>query len=154
MAQPAASALDAAAIDAFLDSQSTGTLSLADGDDSYAVPVAFSYDPESRDLYFRLGYAPGSLKREYVESTDRATFVVAAETDAGWKSVVARGGLEHRGTVEDLSGGRGHGAPAGDAERELEIPFYQVFEAPGETTFALVRLRTEELTGVAEPAAD
>jgi nitroimidazol reductase NimA-like FMN-containing flavoprotein (pyridoxamine 5'-phosphate oxidase superfamily) len=154
MDRPAASELDEAEIDAFLDAQSTGTLSLASGDDAYAVPVAFTYAPESGDLYFRLGYAPGSLKREYVEATDRATFVVAAETDAGWRSVVARGGLEHRSTLEDLDTGPPADGSVSEAERELAIPFYHVFEAPSETTFALVRLRTDELTGVAEPPDD
>lgn len=150
MARSAARALDQAAIDAFLADQSTGTLSLAKGDDSYAVPVAFSFDPESRDVYFRLGYAPGSRKREYIDATDHATFVVAADTDAGWQSVVARGRLEHTSTVEDLDRHRPPGGSTSQAERELEIPFYQVFEAPDEMAFALVRLRTDELTGVVE----
>jgi hypothetical protein len=154
MSRSTAGALDQAAIDAFLDDQSTGTLSLARGNDSYAVPVAFSFDPESRDIYFRLGYAPGSRKREYIDATDRATFVVAADTDAGWKSVVARGTLEHASTVEDLDSHRPADAATSQAERELEIPFYQVFESPDEMVFALVRLRTDELTGVAESADD
>jgi hypothetical protein len=149
MNDPTAAGLDSEAIEAFLDGQSTGILSLAKGDDSYAVPVSYTFDPESGDFYFRLGYAPDSRKREFVEATDRGTFVVAAETESGWKSVVARGRLEHRSTVEELSR-VGSADGASDADRELDIPFYHVFEAPSEALFALVRLRTEELTGVAE----
>jgi hypothetical protein len=154
MTRSTARGLDQDAIDAFLASQSTGVLSLAKANDSYAVPVAFTYDPESRDFYFRLGYAPGSRKREYIETTGQGTFVVASETDAGWKSVVARGGLQHRNTVDDLNRVRPGDGSASEADREVDIPFYQVFEAPTETVFALVRLRTDELTGVAEADDD
>ena len=154
MTRSTASALDQTGIDAFLDTQSTGTLSLAKADDAYAIPVAFTYAPESRDFYFRLGYAPGSRKREYIEATDDATFVVASETDDGWTSVVARGRLEHRNTVEDLSRHRLPGEDVSQADRELRIPFYHVFEAPSEMVFALVRLDVTELTGVVEASDD
>jgi hypothetical protein len=154
MGRPTAGSLDRDAIEAFLAEQSTGTLSLARENDSYAVPVAFTFEPDSGEFYFRLAYAPGSRKREYVETTDRATFVVAAETAAGWRSVVARGALEHRSAVDDLSPARPREGATSDADLELDIPFYHVFEAPSETVFALVRLRTDELTGVAEADAD
>ncbi len=154
MTRSTARALDQAGIDAFLESQSTGTLSLAKENDSYAIPVAYTYAPESRDVYFRLGYAPGSRKREYIEATDDATFVVAARTETGWTSVVARGRLKHQNTVEDLSRHRLPGEAVSQADRELKIPFYHVFEAPSETMFALVRLDARELTGVVEAGAD
>lgn len=154
MTRSTASALDQPDIDAFLETQSTGTLSFAKENDSYAIPVAFTYAPESRDLYFRLGYAPESRKREYIEATDNATFVVAAETDDGWKSVVARGRLEHRNTVEDLSRHRLPGEDVSQADRELRIPFYHVFETPEEMLFALVRMDVTELTGVGESSGD
>jgi nitroimidazol reductase NimA-like FMN-containing flavoprotein (pyridoxamine 5'-phosphate oxidase superfamily) len=152
MTQLTAEALDDAALESFLDARSVGTLSLARGDESYAVPVAFTFDPDRRDFYFRLGYAPGSRKREFIDATERATFVVAADTEAGWKSVIARGGLEHRSTVEDLDVHRPDDGSISQAERELAIPFYHVFEAPDEMVFALVRLPADELTGVVEAA--
>jgi nitroimidazol reductase NimA-like FMN-containing flavoprotein (pyridoxamine 5'-phosphate oxidase superfamily) len=150
MARPTAEPLDDAAIESFLETQSVGTLSLARGDESYAVPVAFAFDPEDRDFYFRLGYAPGSQKREYIDATERATFVVAAETEAGWRSVLARGEPEHRSTVEELDTHRPGDGSVSQAERELEIPFYYVFDAPDDAVMTLVRLRVDELTGVAE----
>jgi len=143
-------ALDDAAIESFLESQSVGTLSLAKGNESYAIPVSFTFDPEDRDIYFRLGYAPGSRKREFIDATERATFVVAAETEAGWKSVLARGELEHRSTVDDLDTHRPSDRSVSQAEREIEIPFYHVFDAPADAVFALVRLPVDELTGVVE----
>lgn len=143
-------ALDDAAIESFLESQSVGTLSLAKGNESYAIPVSFTFDPEDRDIYFRLGYAPGSRKREFIDATERATFVVAAETEAGWKSVLARGELEHRSTVDDLDTHRPSDRSVSQAEREIEIPFYHVFDSPADAVFALVRLAVDELTGVVE----
>jgi hypothetical protein len=129
MTRPTASALDRAGIDSFLATQSAGALSLTKENDSYAIPVAYTYAPEDGDFYFRLGYAPGSRKREYIEATDTATFVVAAETDDGWKSVVGRGRVEHQNTVENLARHRMPGESESQADRELRIPFYHVFEA-------------------------
>lgn len=150
MSRPTASALEQDAVASFLESESVGTLSLAKDGESYAVPVSYTFAPESQDVYFRLGYAPDSTKREFVEATERATFVVAAETDAGWTSVLARGELEHRSTVEDLDTRPPGDGSVSQSERELEIPFYHVFDAPDEMLFTLVRLRTDELTGVVE----
>ena len=152
MSRPTAEALDDAAIESFLDTQSVGTLSLAKGNESYAVPVAFTFDPDGPDFYFRLGCAPGSRMREFSDATDRATWVVTAETEAGWTSVLARGTLEHRSAVDDLDTHRPPDGSIPQADREREIPFYHVFDAPDATTFALVRLRTDELTGVTEAA--
>ena len=149
-----AGALDREAIKAFLKKQSTGTLALAAENDSYAIPVAFTFDRETRDFYFRLGYGVESRKWKYIETTDRATFVVAAETESGWKSVVAAGELEHRNTTENLDRVTPTDAEHSDAEHERNIPFYHVFEAPSELLFTLARLRTDELTGVAESTDD
>jgi len=153
MSRLTASALDKPEIDAFLDTQSTGTLSLADSDDAYAVPVAFSFDEERRDIYFRLGYGPDSRKRQFIDATETATFVVADETAAGWKSVVARGEVEHLSTVENLDSSQPRGPDdptVNQALRDLEVPYYQVFDEPSEMVFTLARLRADEVTGVVE----
>jgi nitroimidazol reductase NimA-like FMN-containing flavoprotein (pyridoxamine 5'-phosphate oxidase superfamily) len=150
MAETGATILDDAAVATFLDGHSVGTLSLAKDGDSYAIPVGYVYDPDSREFYFRLGYAPGSRKREFVDATDSASFVVADETDEGWHSVVAEGYLEHVNTVEDLPQHRLPGEASSAADREQNIPFYHVFEAPEEALFVLVRLDVTSLTGVRE----
>ena len=150
MGQRIAGTLDRTAINAFLENHSTGTLALADQNDSYAIPVGFTFAPETQDFYFRLSYGVESRKRRYIETTERATFVVAAETASGWKSVVASGELEHRSTTENVDQVTPPDREYSDAEHERNIPFYHVFEAPSELLFTLVRLRTDELTGVAE----
>jgi len=157
MSRLTASALETPEINALLDEQSAGTLSLANDDDSYAVPVSFSFDEESRNIYFRLGYGPDSRKRQFIDSTETATFVVADETAEGWKSVIARGEVEHLSTVEDrnTSHPRGSTDPSvSQAIRNLEIPYYQVFDEPSDMLFTIARLRTEELTGVVETDDD
>ena len=129
MNQQIAGTLDEAAIKAFLENQSTGSLALADQNDSYAIPVGFTFVPETKDFYFRLSYGVESRKRAYIETTDRATFVVAAETESGWKSVVASGELEHRKTPEKLEemGGTEYSPDEShdDAKHEWHIPFYR-----------------------------
>lgn len=153
MSQSTATKLTENDIESFLRQQTAGTLTLAKGDDAYAIPVAFTTVDDSNDIYFRLGYGPGSRKREYIDATDRATFVVSAETDAGWRSVIARGPIEHLSSVDGIDSTPRPGPESPQvsyADIELEIPFYSVFESPSEMTFALVRLRTSELTGVAE----
>jgi hypothetical protein len=142
--------IDREAIDAFLESQSTGTLSFAKENDSYAIPVGFTYEPESGRFYFRLGYGPGSRKWEYARATERATFVVAADTEEGWRSVVARGTLTHINTVEDLAEHSLTYESVDQTDREARIPFYDVFETPSELLFALACLTPEEISGVTE----
>ncbi len=154
MARTTGTELGRSGIDDFLESRSTGTLSLAKGDESYAVPISFTFSPETRDFYFRLGYGPESRKREFIEATERATFVVADETETGWKSVIARGTLEHRSTVEDLDVVPEGEDSVSQVEREREIPYYTVFDAPDELLFTLVRLDTDEITGIASEETD
>jgi nitroimidazol reductase NimA-like FMN-containing flavoprotein (pyridoxamine 5'-phosphate oxidase superfamily) len=76
-----------------------GVLSLARGDDAYAVPVAYFYDGDAGVVYFRLGMTDDSTKQAFVDSTATATLVVydveptadARELDS-W-SVLVRGPL-------------------------------------------------------------
>jgi hypothetical protein len=67
-----------------------GVLSLSDGGEAYAIPVAYHY--VDRTVYFRLGEHEGSEKLAFVEATDRACFLCydyESETDS-W-SVLVRG---------------------------------------------------------------
>lgn len=135
--------MDAVEIGEFLGTQGTGVLSLADGDDSYAVPVFHHYDDGA--LYFRLGESPDSRKREFIEATETATYVVY-EVDPtadpaqreGW-SVVARGPI--RAVPE--------GDPAYDAStiNERFTPIRLFDEALDEVELTLYELRVEELAG-------
>jgi hypothetical protein len=143
--------MDAAEIDRFLETQETGVLSMADDDDGYGIPVSFAYEPESDggpNLYFRLGYAPGSRKLQYVEASDFVSFVVYDETDEGWKSVVARGRIEEI-TARSLD------AIVAETVHGLDIPYFYVHERPvDDLHFTLTRLGIVDLTGIVEGSSE
>lgn len=125
----------------FLEANGTGVLSLAKGDDSYAVPVSYAYDQDDRRVYFRLGYGPGSQKQKYLEATDHATFVVYDRTETGWKSVVASGHLQEL-SESDIE------ASLLESLKSLDIPFFRVFERPSdEIDFTIVALEIDSLNG-------
>jgi len=80
-------------VDQRLRAADTGVLALADGDDAYAVPLAFFYSGGDTIL-FRVGRVADSEKIAYIESTGRACFVVydyVSEMES-W-SVLVRGEL-------------------------------------------------------------
>jgi hypothetical protein len=136
--------MDAIEIDDFLGSQQTGVLSMGRENDGYGVPLSFWFDENDSSIYFRLGYAPGSQKQEFVESSRYVTFVVYADTDDGWKSVVAEGELE-RLSEETLD------SAIEETTRHLDIPYYEVHERPvSELEFEIVRMRVTKLSGIAE----
>lgn len=139
--------MDAIEIADFLATQETGILSLANGDDGYGIPVSFAYDDADEDgphVYFRLGYAPGSQKRRFVDASDRVSFTVYDRTDEGWKSVVARGRLE------EVSA-RTLDAIVAEAVHGLDIPYFSVHDRPvKELHLTLTRLDVADLTGIVE----
>ncbi len=141
--------MDAIEISEFLQSQQTGVLSMANDDDSYAIPVSFTYvedDEHSPAVYLRLGYGPNSLKRRFVDATDYVSFVVYDSTADGWKSVVARGPIGEQSEP-------GLGASITESVRGLNIPFFRVFDSPAsDLEFSVVRIDVEELDGIVAPA--
>jgi len=68
--------MDRETVERRLRETGTGVLSLADGDDSYAVPVAYHY--EDGTVFFRLGETTDSTKADYLDTTETATLVVYA----------------------------------------------------------------------------
>lgn len=134
--------MDSLEIADFLETQQTGVLSLAQDDDGYGIPVSFAFDEEELNVYLRLGYGPTSTKRAFVDAVERASFLVYARTDDGWKSVLARGHLA------ELSEDSLDSATV-QATRDLKIPYYRVFEdSAEELQFAIVRMAVTELTGI------
>ncbi|MFB6352776.1 MAG: pyridoxamine 5'-phosphate oxidase family protein [Halobacteriales archaeon] len=128
--------LDRAAIDERLAAAETGVLSLARDDEAYAVPVAYHWDGEA--FVFRLGDHAGSEKMAFIESTDRAAFLVShyGPSDASW-SVLATGSLER--------------VPEDEAEllerQEDFIPLRIFGEEVESLTPVLYALDVERLTG-------
>ena len=78
-------------IDAFLRTQKVGTLSMNDGERSYAVPLAYFYDGEQ--IFLTIGGE--GRKMAYIKRNRNVCFVVCwTPPDFGlqnmsWKSVVA-----------------------------------------------------------------
>jgi hypothetical protein len=146
-----ATEMDAIEIREFLRTQETGVLSLADDGDGYGIPVSFAYDDQEDGrprVYLRLGFAPGSMKRRYIDATDRVSFTVYDRTDEGWKSVVARGRLEK-------ISGRSLDAIVAEAVRGLDIPYFSVHDRPvDDLHFTLARLNVADLTGIVEGTTD
>lgn len=134
--------MDAIEIADFLATQQTGVLSMAEENNSYAVPVSFAFDEREQNVYLRLGYGSNSTKRAFVDAVNRASFLVYAATEDGWKSVLARGHLEKlsEGSLDDETI---------KATRNLQIPYFQVFdEGSKDLEFEFVRIDTTELTGI------
>ena len=94
MAPNQETALSDAAVDEFLASEETGVLALANGDDPYAIPISYGYDPDERTIFLRLVSTPESEKRRFLDSTPTARIVVYDETGDAYRSVVATGQLE------------------------------------------------------------
>ena len=129
-------------IDAFLGTQETGVLSLADGDDPYAVPISYGFHAESRSFYFRLVSTDGSEKRRFLADEPRVRFVVYDDENAErYRSVVATGHLEEIDpaalSVEQVE-------QYGEAKR----PLFEIWGEPrADLDIRLFELDTTELTG-------
>lgn len=129
-------------VDDFLGSRETGVLSLARGDDPYAIPVSFGYDPADRTFYMRLVSTPESEKRQFLSSSPKARLVVYDEVDTGesYRSVVAAGVLHEISptelTVERIEQYGAAKRPLfeiwGRAKRDLDILLYEF--SPDELT--------------------
>ncbi|WP_323676430.1 pyridoxamine 5'-phosphate oxidase family protein [Halorubellus sp. PRR65] len=143
-----ATSMDALDIASFLEDHGTGVLALASDGDAYAIPVSYTFDEDEEAIYFRMGFAPGSQKRRYLEDTDHLSFVVYADTDDGWKSVVVEGSAETLGS-DSLD------AAMVEAMEGLDIPYYQVHERPAtDVEFRIVRVEPTRMSGIVEGASD
>jgi nitroimidazol reductase NimA-like FMN-containing flavoprotein (pyridoxamine 5'-phosphate oxidase superfamily) len=132
--------------DAFLGAGGTGTIAFPEKDGPpHAIPVSYGYDAQTGDFFFRLAYGGDTDKPD--PTADPVTFVTHADTDDGWRSVVAHGTLEE--TDEEAVS-----TDALDALRRVDIPLVDVFErAPRETSFRFFRLRPDAVTGRTEAGA-
>jgi nitroimidazol reductase NimA-like FMN-containing flavoprotein (pyridoxamine 5'-phosphate oxidase superfamily) len=129
-------------VEAFLSTQETGVLSLADGDEPYAVPVSYGYDADTETFYFRLVSTEGSEKRRFLVGEPRVRFVVYAdENGETYRSVVAGGQLSEIDpttlSVEQIE-------QYGEAKR----PLFEIWgESRADLDIQLFELPATELTG-------
>ncbi|SEH15444.1 hypothetical protein SAMN04487967_2080 [Natronorubrum sediminis] len=125
----------------FLSNGGTGVLSFAtDRDDPPAsLPVSYGYYADDEAFYFRLSFPPGSSKTDVVDNP--VSFVVHAETDDGWRSVVATGTLEE---LADMP----YESVAVQGMWAIDIPTVDIFDRPREELeFRDFRLAPETLSG-------
>lgn len=126
----------------------TGTLSFSTEieDPPFSLPVSYGYDGDAEHFYFRLAFPPDSSKAEVVANP--VTFVTHAQTDDGWRSVVAVGTLDD---VTDMD----YESAAVQGMWAVDIPEVDVFDRPPEEVpFRQFRLVPERLTGRKEVLSD
>jgi len=112
-----------------------GVLGLADGDDSYAVPLSYHYDGDR--LLLRVSEHDGdSEKGTFIEATETATFVrYEGSATESW-SVQVRGPLrEWQGDVDE------------ETLNEWFPPFRLFDEAVESVDFSLYELEMETVAG-------
>jgi nitroimidazol reductase NimA-like FMN-containing flavoprotein (pyridoxamine 5'-phosphate oxidase superfamily) len=131
--------MDREAAEERLRETETGVLSLADGDEAYAVPLAHHYEGGD-SVFFRLGVQEGSEKVAFLESTDRACYVVY-----GYESAEDSWSVMVRGTVHPVSSGDER---FDVAEVNRQYPAIQIFDEDVEDLeIRLFELRADAVTG-------
>jgi len=130
-----------AELTAFLGHGGTGVISFSTSSDAppYSTPVSYGFNTDVKHFHFQLALPPGSEKESLV--TRPVSFVTHAETDEGWRSVIAIGSLE------DLAN-EPHESSAVQERWGIDIPFVDIYEEPPEDiTFRQFRLVPDELSG-------
>ena len=125
---------------AFLNTQATGVLSLAQDGRAYGIPMSFAYDEANTRVVMDMGFAQASKKRAFLEKTDEATLTTYDwESPTNWASAIVTGSIR-RIPEEDVDGST--------------VSWYQsiasdidVVGSVAEVTW--VELSVDELTGVA-----
>lgn len=121
-----------------------GILGLANGGDAYTVPLSFGHDDELETLYFMLAFAQESRKATFIETTDKASFVVAdANLPDEWKSVILTGSLEVVPEDEQIAA---YEAFAETTEFPAPYTFEEYFDTEG-TEQILYRMQIESCSG-------
>jgi len=115
-----------------------GVLALADGGDSYAVPLNYHYDGDR--ILVRLSTEPDSRKIEFVETTETATLVVYdVDGDASW-SVLIRGEIRRLPEAEQ--------ATFTDTAINEAFPPFRLFDEDVDAVeMAIYELDPDEITG-------
>jgi uncharacterized protein len=135
-------------VDELLGQGGTGVLSFAATTDTppVSIPVSYGYNEDNGTIYFQLSVPPGSRKAELVDRN--VSFVTYAETDDGWRSVVATGPLH--GT-EDVP----YASTTIQGMWGIKMPRVDIFEQPREElTFREFYLVPETMTGRKEVRSD
>ena len=141
MALDQQTALSSDETNAVLARHETAVLSLARGDEPYAIPISYGYDSDTRRFYLRLVSTPESEKRQFLGSSPGVRLVVNENSDDVYRSVVASGSLEaiprEELTVE-------HVEQYGEAKR----PLFEIWgRSKRDLDVKLYKLDPDELSG-------
>jgi len=131
--------MDREAAEECLRETETGVLGLADGDEAYAIPLAHHYQGGD-SIVFRLGVDDDSEKVAFLESTERACYVVYGyeSPERSWSVLV-------RGTIRPVSPGDER---FDVAEINRQFPDLRIFdEDVAELDVRLFELRADTITG-------
>ncbi|XVH33527.1 pyridoxamine 5'-phosphate oxidase family protein (plasmid) [Haloferacaceae archaeon DSL9] len=134
--------------DEFLGNGGTGVISFATSTDEppFSLPVSYGYYADLETFYFQFAFLPDSGKEGAVD--EPVTFVVHADTDEGWRSVVATGDLEE---VTDAP----YESIAVQGLWGVDIPQIDIFERPPEElTYRTFRLVPDRVTGRKQVQSD
>ena len=78
----------------FLNEQATGVLSLSKDGQAYGIPMSFAWEKETERAIMDFGFADGSKKREFIETTEEVCLTVYEwNSPNDWRSVVVTGSL-------------------------------------------------------------
>lgn len=130
-------------LDSFLDRGGTGVLSFGSTAEEppFSIPVSYGYYADEGHFYFRLSFPEGHSGGKTAVLDRPVSFVVYAETDDGWHSVVATGSLEE---ISDAP----YESAAVQGMWAVQIPAVDVFERPpDDVTFRDFRLVPDRVTG-------
>lgn len=116
-----------------------GVLSLADGNDAYAVPISHAYEDDR--LYLRLTDEGDSEKLAFVETTGEACFLVygSESADESWSIMIA-------GDLRELTGQERDRFDETTINEQFE-PIRVFDESIDDVDVRIYELRMREVTG-------
>lgn len=129
----------------------SGVLSLARGNDAYALPLAHYYDGEK--LYFRLGLRDGSTKRAFWEATDTACYVVHGTEPTDDPQEIDSWSVVVTGRLTELSEAERERFDTAEINRHF-TPIRVFDEAIEDVDIVIAEFVIDTLTGRKTPAAD
>ncbi|WP_283402772.1 pyridoxamine 5'-phosphate oxidase family protein [Halorubrum sp. DM2] len=136
--------MDDEAVDERLRTAGTGVLALADGNDAYAVPLAHYYD--GNELYFRLGTTEGSTKRDLLETTETACYVLYGTDPVDGPRAFDSWSIVVTGHLTELSGAERDRFDTAEVNDRFS-PIRVFGEAIEDIEVTVVKLDVEGITG-------
>ncbi|ELZ37009.1 hypothetical protein C471_13886 [Halorubrum saccharovorum DSM 1137] len=134
-----------------LRTAASGVLSLARGNDAYALPLAHYYDGEK--LYFRLGLRDGSTKRDFWDATETACYVVHATDPTDEPQEIDSWSVVVTGRLTELSEAERERFDTAEINRQF-TPIRVFDEAIEDINVVVAGFEIDAVTGRTTPAAD